>query len=327
MAALPSYVLITPARNEAAFIELTLKSVVAQTVRPLKWVIVSDGSTDGTDELVRKYAADNPWIELVRMPERKERHFAGKVHAFNAGYARLKDINYQVIGSLDADISVDEDYFAFLLQKLADDPRLGLVGTPFQEGGGPIYDYRFVSIEHVSGACQVFRRECFEAIGGYVPVKGGCIDHIAVITSRMKGWRTRTFTEKVSQHHRAMGTAQQGILRARWKNGAKDYSVGNHPLWELCRMARQMSQRPLLIGGAMVMAGFLWDTVRRAPRPVSPELVAFYRREQMQRLKAFFSKRKNTSQQRQAANLAIRTRAVAAGEASPGVAMGEGHDR
>ena len=80
-----TYVLITPARNEAEFIESAIKSVVAQAVRPAKWVIVSDGSTDGTDQIVTRYAADHPWIELLRLPERRERHFAGKVHAFNAG--------------------------------------------------------------------------------------------------------------------------------------------------------------------------------------------------------------------------------------------------
>src|SRR5882672_171882 len=187
-----TYVLITPARNEARSIDLTLKSGVAQTVRPAKWVIVSDGSTDGTDEVVKRYAARHGWIELVRMPERTERHFAGKVHAFNAGYARVKQLNYDMIGSLDADITFDEDYFSFLLGKLAQNPSLGLVGTPFMEGNNR-YDYRFVSIEHVSGACQLFRRACFEEIGGYVPVKGGGVDHIAVITARMKGWQTRTF--------------------------------------------------------------------------------------------------------------------------------------
>src|SRR5437867_3887094 len=141
MSTLPSYVLITPARNEAKFIELTLKSVVAQTVRPLKWVIVSDGSTDGTDEIVNRYVAHHPWIELVRMPERSERHFAGKVHAFNAGYARVRGLTYDMIASLDADISFDDDYFAFLLEKLAQDACLGLVGTPFK--GHSMYDYRF----------------------------------------------------------------------------------------------------------------------------------------------------------------------------------------
>ena len=289
MLTLPSYVLITPARNEAQFIELTIKSVVSQTVHPLKWIIVSDGSTDGTDEIVGKYADDNPWIELVRTPERAERHFAGKVQAFNAGFAKVRDLEYDVIGSLDADISFDPDYFAFLLRKLADDSSLGLVGTPFKEGANPTYDYRFVSIEHVSGACQVFRRECFEQIGGYVPAKGGCIDHIAVISARMKGWKTRTFTDKVCLHHRQMGTAQDSVLMARFRNGRKDYVIGNHPIWELCRTAYQMTKKPVVLGGLMLASGYVWAVIRRVERPVSPELVAFYRREQKQRLRRFFT--------------------------------------
>jgi biofilm PGA synthesis N-glycosyltransferase PgaC len=283
------YVLITPARDEAQHIEGTIQSVIKQTVRPLKWVIVSDGSTDGTDDIVRKYTLDNPWIELVRTPERRERHFAGKVHAFNAGYARLNELEYAAIGNLDADISFDEDYFSFLLGKLMNDPKLGLVGTPFRDASSAVYDYRFTNIDHVSGACQLFRRECFEAVGGYVPVKGGCIDHIAVLTARMKGWKTRTFPEKVSMHHRAMGTAQQGMLMARFRNGGKDYAIGNHPAWELFRAVYQMTKRPFIIGGLMIVSGYGWAAVRRAERPVSPELVAFQRREQMQRLKRFFT--------------------------------------
>ena len=194
---LPSYVLITPARNEAQFIELTIQSVVAQKVLPLRWVIVSDGSTDGTDDIVKKYSAEHEWIELVRMPERQERHFAGKVYAFNSGKAQVEGVPYEVIASLDADITFDSDYFSFLLEKLAADPTLGLVGTPYVETTTEPYDYRFVSIEHVSGACQVFRRECYEAIGGYAPVKVGAIDCIAVITARLKGLKTRTFVDKV----------------------------------------------------------------------------------------------------------------------------------
>jgi poly-beta-1,6-N-acetyl-D-glucosamine synthase len=285
MRAPTSYVLITPARNEVQFIELTIRSVVAQTVRPLKWVIVSDGSTDGTNEIVKKYLPDHPWIELVCMPERRERNFAGKVHAFNAGYALVKDLEYEVIASLDGDISFEEDYFSFLLGKLAEDSSLGLVGTPFKEGSNPTYDYRFASIEHVSGACQIFRRQCFEDVGGYVPVKGGCIDHIAVITARMRGWKTRTFTDKVCLHHREMGTAQQGLLMSRFKNGAKDYAIGNHPLWELFRGIYQMSKWPFFLGGLMVVTGYFWAVIRRSERPVSGELVMFYRREQMRRLR------------------------------------------
>ena len=288
MRVLPNYVIVTPARNEAQFIECTLKSVVAQTVRPLKWVIVSDGSTDGTDEIVTRYAAQNPWIELVRMPQRAERNFAGKVIAFNAGYASVRELDYQVIVSLDGDISFDPDYFEFLLMKLMDDPQLGLTGTPFQELSGRVYDYRFVSIEHVSGACQVFRRECFEAIGGYVPVKGGSIDHIAVISSRMKGWKTRTWTEKVCTHHREMGTAERKVISSRFKYGIKDYVIGSHPLWELFRVARQMALRPVFIGGLALGAGYFWAMFRQIDRPVSHELVAFHRQEQMRRLKRFF---------------------------------------
>jgi glycosyltransferase involved in cell wall biosynthesis len=284
-----SYVLITPARNEASFIGLTIQSVVAQAIRPLKWVIVSDGSTDGTDEIVKRYASEHPWIELVRMPERRERHFAGKVLAFNAGYARVKDFGYEAIVSMDGDISFDADYFSFLLGKLAADPGLGLVGTPFQEVCGQSYDYRFVSIEHVSGACQVFRRECFEALGGYTPVKGGSVDHIAVITARMKGWKTQTFTEKVCLHHREIGTAQRSVLMSRFELGIKDYTIGNHPVWELCRTVRQMAVRPLFLGGLALGTGYLWSLLLRCERPVSHDLVDFHQREQMQRLKRFFT--------------------------------------
>jgi GT2 family glycosyltransferase len=283
------YVLITPARNEAQFIELTLKSVIAQTVRPLKWVIVSDGSTDGTDGIVMRYAAGHPWIELVRMPERKERHFAGKVLAFNAGYARMQDLPYQALGSVDGDASFDAEYFSFLLQKLAEDPKLGLAGTAFRETSKEDYDYRFVSIEHVTGICQLFRRECFEDIGGYVPAKGGAIDRIANIAARMKGWKTRTFTEKVYFHHRQMGTAQQSPLMAKFKDGAKDYAVGSHAVWELFRSVYQMSKRPFVVGGVVLLSGYVWSAIRRVPRPVSRELVEFHRHEQMRRLKQFLA--------------------------------------
>ena len=283
-----TYVLITPARNEAEFIEQTLNSVVAQTIRPIKWVIVSDGSTDRTDDIVRKYAADHHWIELVRMPERSERHFAGKVQAFNAGYARVRDLKYDMIANLDADVSFDAGYFSFLLSKLDNDPALGLVGTPFRDDGGH-YDYRFVSIEHVSGFCQLFRRACFEEIGGYVPVKAGGVDHIAVLTARMKGWRTRTFTDKVCLHHRKMGSAKHGTLMARLKVGAQDYALGSHPIWELFRTVYQMTKRPFIVGGLMLLAGYVSGLIRRVERPIPCEMVAFRRHEQMRRLIAFLS--------------------------------------
>ena len=289
---LPGYVLITPVRNEAKHIGLMLDSVVAQTIRPRRWVIISDGSTDGTDEIVTAYAARHRWIELVRLPERRERHFSGKVHAFNAGYDRVKGLDYEVIASLDGDISFDVDYFEFLLQRLAADHQLGLVGTPFHENGKPIYDFRFVNIEHVSGACQVFRRQCFEDIGGYKPMRGGGIDYLAVLTARMKGWKTRTFTEMVCHHHREMGTAGQSALKSRFKYGIKDYVLGSHPVWQLFRMFYQMSKRPYVVGGLAVFAGYTWSSIRVKERPVSREVIAFRRREEMERLRRFLTRTK-----------------------------------
>jgi poly-beta-1,6-N-acetyl-D-glucosamine synthase len=286
-----SFVIVSPARNEAQFIELTLQSVVAQNLLPMRWVIVSDGSTDATDEIVTRYASQYSWIQLVRMPERQKRDFAGKVHAFNAGYAQVQNLSYDVIVSLDADISFDSEYFSFLLEKLQADPALGLVGTPFQETTGQVYDYRFVSIEHVSGACQVFRRECFQAIGGYLPIKGGSIDHVAVISARMKGWKTQTFTEKVCLHHRKMGTAQRGVLASKFKLGIKDHAVGNHPMWEIFRIGYQMTQPPRCIGALALGSGYFSASVRRNARPVPQELVRFHRQEQMQRLRKFFLSR------------------------------------
>lgn len=282
------YVLITPARNEAAFIEQTIKSVVGQTILPVKWVIVSDGSTDDTDDIVKKYAARHQWIELVRMPERSERHFAGKVYAFNAGFAKVRELSYDIIGNLDADISFDDlEYFDFLLKKFVQDPKLGVAGTPFREGKVQ-YDYRFSRKEHVSGACQLFRRECFESIGGYLPLKAGAIDLVAVVTARMKGWKTETFTEKFCVHHRRMGTAKRHILIATFKSGYGDYPMGVHPIWQLFRSIYQMSRKPFILGGTILMAGYLWAMLTRAHKPVSSEFVHFRRKEQMRWLNEYF---------------------------------------
>jgi poly-beta-1,6-N-acetyl-D-glucosamine synthase len=129
MSTLPTYVLITPARNEVEFIELTLKSVVAQTLLPLKWVIVSDGSTDGTDDIVKRHAAEYRWIELFRMPERQERNFAGKAFAVGAGCKKVADLTYDVIGNLDADVSLGPDYSQFLVGRCAENPKQGVAGT------------------------------------------------------------------------------------------------------------------------------------------------------------------------------------------------------
>jgi poly-beta-1,6-N-acetyl-D-glucosamine synthase len=284
------FVLITPARDEAAYIDATIRSVIAQTLRPSHWIIVSDGSTDGTDDIVRQHAAVHHWIQLVRAPERAERSFAGKVQAFEAGRAQLPSGMHDIIGSLDADITLEPDCFAVLLTRFTQQPRLGVAGAPFRDANHR-YDYRFTSIEHVSGACQLFRRECFEAIGGYTPVKGGGVDWIAVASARMKGWQTRTFPETFCTHHRPMGTAQTSTLGASFRLGRKDYRLGGHPLWQAFRSLYQVKTRPYLLSGLLLAAGFSWDWARRADRVVSPELQRFHRGEQMRRLRTLLTRR------------------------------------
>lgn len=288
------YALVTPARNEERFIEQTIRSVTNQNISPRKWVIVSDGSTDATDDIVNKYLGDFPWMELVRRPEGKSRDFAAKVHSFNAGLERLNGTKYDIIGNLDADITFDPDYIEFLLSKFIEDPRLGVAGTPFVEGMVS-YDYRFTSLEHVSGACQLFRRKCFEEIGGYTPIPGGGIDWIAVTTARMKGWRTRTFVEKVCYHHRPMGRATAGPLKACFDQGRQDYYLGGHPVWQIFRAAFQMTRKPYFLGGLCLCWGYAWAILTGVKSPVSPELIRFHRREQMRRLRGAMSKSPRSS--------------------------------
>lgn len=290
-AALPKYVLITPARNEAAYIEETLKSMIVQTVLPLRWIIVSDGSTDGTDEIVSKYAADHEWIELVRMPERAQRHFAGKVLAFNMGYDRIKDLDYDVIGNLDADIYFDENHLEFLLVKFAEEPLLGVAGTAYFEGSSLKYDYSLFNLQNVDGQCQLFRRQCFEEVGGYVPIKNGGIDVIPVYLARMKGWRSRTFPEKTYVHQRRSGTAEAGLLRSIFRDGKKAYYLGAHPLWEIARCIHLLKCKPYILQSVFRFAGFIWEFLKGEKYPVPVELVVFRRKEQMQRLRTMFCKR------------------------------------
>ena len=283
-----NYVLITPARNEEVYIEKTMQAVASQTILPKKWVIVSDGSTDQTDEIVKEFSRRTCWLELVRMPEHRDRQFAAKVHCFNAGYQQVRGTAYDIIGNLDADITFECDYLEFLLAKFREFPRLGVAGTPFIEKSSH-YDYRFTNIEHVSGACQLFRRECFEDIGGYVPIKGG-VDWTAVTTARMKGWMTRTFTQKTCFHHRKMGTGNGSALMTWFRHGRKDYFLGGHPLWQVFRASYQMTKKPYVIGGALLFFGYAWAGITRIDRPISQELMRFHRGEQMNRLKQVFQK-------------------------------------
>jgi biofilm PGA synthesis N-glycosyltransferase PgaC len=282
-----TYVLITPARNEEAFIRKTLDSVVAQTALPERWVIVDDGSIDRTAETVESYTKRYPWIELIRRLQDPDRNFASKAHSVALAFTQVKPLQFDVVGNLDADVSFQPGYMEFLMRKFSEDPELGVAGTPFTQNGG--YDSSKDSFEgenYVAGPCQLFRRECFQEIGGYVPNPAGGVDWIAVMTARMKGWKVQCFSQKRFHHHRTLGTAERGHLRALFSYGEKDYYLGGSPIWELFRVAYRMTKKPRLTGGCALLLGYCWAALGRTKRAVSPELMRFHRREQMKKLGA-----------------------------------------
>src|SRR3972149_4018127 len=182
-----NYVLVTAARNEEKYIWETIRSVTGQTLLPKRWVIVSDGSDDGTDEIVDQEAAVHPWIELLRMPKHADRHFSNQARCLNAGYEKVRSIDFEVLGFLDADVSMEGDYFEFLINKFREFPRLGVAGTPYEEGAHDVGGGLFYDQQHVHGACQLFRRKCFEEVGGFIQIEMGGHDKIAVTKARMKG--------------------------------------------------------------------------------------------------------------------------------------------
>jgi glycosyltransferase involved in cell wall biosynthesis len=262
--------------------------MVAQTAVPLRWVIVDDGSTDRTAEIVEQYTSRFPWIELVRRPQRTERSFSGKVEAFNAGLERVGSLDFEVIGNLDTDVSFEPEYLEFLMEKFSEDQSLGVAGTPFLENGYDSARDSFEGQNHVAGGCQLFRRKCFEDIGGYVPNHAGGIDWIAVTTARMKGWKTHSFPDKRFHHYRPLGTAERNVVESLFSYGEKDYYLGGSPIWQMFRVVYRMTKQPFVIGGLSLMSGYCWAALRRTKRPVSPELMNFHRGEQMKKLSAIF---------------------------------------
>jgi poly-beta-1,6-N-acetyl-D-glucosamine synthase len=289
LVSLPPYALITPARNEEQLIEKTILSMVNQTVLPAKWVIVDDGSTDRTPEIVASYAERYPWIELVRRSPRKDRNFAGKVHAFREGLEQVKHLQVEFIGNLDADISFGPDHFEFLLNRLVEDPLLGVTGTAYTEGDWDSTRDSFEGQTSVHGACQLFRLTCYQDIGGYQPSRKGGIDWMAVTTARMKGWKTRNYLERRFRHHRLMGTAERSTLEANFDYGKKDYLLGGSPLWELFRGVYRMTKKPRFLAGLALLLGYCSAAVQRVERPVSAELMRFHRQEQMTKLREILS--------------------------------------
>jgi poly-beta-1,6-N-acetyl-D-glucosamine synthase len=281
-----NYVLVTSARNEAEFIEKTLCSVVAQTTTPLKWVIISDGSIDATDDIVRGYEARFGFIKFIRADNQKERDFASKVFALRLGFKELAGYPYRYIGILDADISLKPDYYERILNEFRKDPKLGIAG-------GLLFDCapdntlfkRFSSTWSVPGGIQMFRRECFEKIEGLLPLRYGEEDLVAEVKARM------------AVHHRFTGSAGRNVMQAVFNNGLRDYYTGTEPIFEIIKCVKRLRQKPYLFHGIFRYFGYVWASLRRYKRDIPSDVIAHLQSEQKQRLIAMiknpFSKKNN----------------------------------
>lgn len=279
-----NYVLVTPVRDEEATIGRTIASVTAQTIPPREWVIVSDGSTDGTEAIIRAAAAVHPWIRLLALAPRPGRSFAAVVHNTETGIRHLECADYDFIGLLDSDVEFQTDYFEELMRRFAAEPALGLAGGVVIDVGLP--KDRFPrNRQDVPGAVQFFRRECFERIGGLIPIPEGGWDGMTCAMARMHGYRTRLFTDLVVDHLKPRNIAEGGFIRRKWQMGVRDYAAGYHPLFEVVKCASRLKDPPVIVGAVAWWVGYCTACLQRRKRVVDPEVVSFIRREQMNRVR------------------------------------------
>jgi biofilm PGA synthesis N-glycosyltransferase PgaC len=278
------YVLLTAAYNEEDYIEETIKSVVAQLLRPKVWVIISDGSTDRTDEIVQQYAIRHPFIRFIRREKDHSRNFASKVFALRAGFQTLTLDPIQFVGHLDADIWLDPFYFRDLLSKFGEDRELGIAGGwCFEKTPCGLWQPRpGNSTRQVPGAIQMFRRECYKDIGEILPIEYGGEDWYAEIRARMYGWRVRSFSEFKVHHLRATGT-RGSLIRYWYREGCMDFALGSHFLFEVAKVAKMSARPPYLLESMARMLGFLVAHIF-GKRTVPPAFVAFLQKEQLGRL-------------------------------------------
>ena len=280
----PLYVLVTPVRNEEKFIERTIKSVIKQTVLPQKWVIVSDGSTDNTDPIVERYCATHAWIELIKLPQREFPSFAAVVENTTLGITKLAEMTYNYLGLLDSDLEFPKDYFELLIKEFEIDPQLGLAGGVAIDIGLP-KDVLPRNKQEVPGALQFFRKECFEAIGGIIPVPEGGWDCLTCAMARMRGYTTRLVTHLIVDHLKPRNTIHGGALKRKWQMGVRDYILGYHPLFELviCT-SRAFRERPIILGTMVWFLGYLFSFFKQSNNIVPKETIAYIRSEQLKRL-------------------------------------------
>jgi poly-beta-1,6-N-acetyl-D-glucosamine synthase len=276
------YVIVTPVRDEERHIERTIESVLSQRVLPAEWLIVDDGSTDGTGGIIDRYADQVPWVRAVHRVNRGFRKAGGGVvEAFYDGYNSLRTQDWDFIVKLDGDLTFSPDYFERCFAHFQTEPRLGI-------GGGEIY-YELngqLKIEanpsfHVRGATKIYRKACWQAVGGLWMAAGW--DTIDEVKANMLGWRTHSFPEARLVHHRMTGSAE-GLLRDRVKLGMACYVSGYHPLFLVAKCASRVTQKPCFVGSAAILYGFLRGHFTRTPRVGDTRLIRYLRNQQLRRL-------------------------------------------
>jgi poly-beta-1,6-N-acetyl-D-glucosamine synthase len=276
------YVIITPIRDEEKFIEATIASVQAQTVPPAEWVIVDDGSTDRTGEIIDRYASQFPWICVVHRENRGFRKSGGGVvDAFYDGYKALRCADWDFIVKLDGDLSLPPTYFAKCFAHFESDPKLGIGGGDIYHELGGVQKVESNPKFHVRGATKIYKRACWEAIGGLWRAPGW--DTIDEVKANMLGWKTYSFGELKITHHRLTGTAE-GLLRDRIKHGVACYVSGYSPLFVVASCVSRLVKRPYVAGSAAIAYGFLKGYCVRMPRVNDKQLIKYVRAQQLRRL-------------------------------------------
>lgn len=278
------YAVITPVRNEVNHLPATLTSLCAQTLRPWKWVIVDDGSNDGTHEIIDQASKDHDWIVGCRRADRGFRKAGGGViDAFYDGYQKIADGSWEFLVKLDGDLSFEPDYFARCLQHFSADPRLGIAGgSVCQASGNTLVVESAVDPEfHVRGATKIYRRACWDQIGGLIRAPGW--DTVDEFKANMLGWRTRTFPELTVIHHRQAGDAY-GQWHNWTKNGLANYVAGYHPLFMFVKCVKRAFHKPLFVVAAGLWVGFCLGYLTRVPQVPDRDVVRYVRRQQIRRM-------------------------------------------
>jgi poly-beta-1,6-N-acetyl-D-glucosamine synthase len=278
------YVLITPAKNEQAMIGRTIQAVASQTHRPKRWVIVDDGSTDRTRDIIDDAAHQYRFISPIYATAQKQRNFGSKVSAFAAGYEAVKSERYDFVGNLDADVSFDSGYYEQVITKLRANESLGIAGGLVYELVGQNWRPQKNSSNSVAGAIQFFRRECYEAIGGYIPIPTGGIDAAAEIMARAQGWRVRTFAEFPVFHHRRVATGRSTVLSTRFVEGTTNYLLGYHPLFQIASGLYRCTNRPFVLGSLATLLGYGYSWMRGNKVALPHDTIRYLRSEQMARV-------------------------------------------